>query len=129
MKLKLLQHRDKGPAQKAASSGGRFLGRLFGRKKEREPQTISAGALVTTPSANSNFQTKNGLSSDGSSLASPSDQSLWDRAYEALEEQNPDLTRKYRELLVVDGQQSLGQYRPYRFYLLQSRAEVCARIK
>jgi hypothetical protein len=113
------RHPDRDAVQKAglwARARG-FSHRIVRGKGEREkkrdesvvptdalPIVSSAGPSLPVPGRTSDVASVN--SSRGSGRAanheysySDSDQSLWDRAYEALGNQYPDLVKKYQKLL------------------------------
>lgn len=120
------RHHDRDPVKKAGPStedrGGvlhRF--RFFGRKKGREQPVVRADAPPVTSSARPSHHAPGVPSGDASINSSPrsdqltnheyshSNQSLWDRAYEALGKESPDLVTKYQNLLAKEAQ-AMGMY-------------------
>lgn len=92
------QHRDMDPTRGAGSPAGgrrRRLLRMFGKKKEEQ--------LSVLPDAQP-------IASSTRPSGEASDQSLWDRAYEALRKEAPDLVVKYQKLLADEAQAMSTHY-------------------
>lgn len=121
--MKFKRHRDRDPVRKDGSPAGerggvlhRTYARIFARKRGGEQLVVATDAPLVASSASLGRHTPGGPSGDASVNSSPRsyqltkyecshpNQSLWDRAYEALEKENPDLVTEYRNLLAKEAQ-------------------------
>jgi hypothetical protein len=113
------RHRDRDLLQKAVSPAGErggILHRIFSRKGGRDQPVAPTDAPQVASSASPSGHAPGGPSSDTSVNCNPgsdqltkyeyshSNQSLWDRAYEAVGKECPDLATEYQNLLAKEAQ-------------------------
>lgn len=113
------RNRDTDPVQRAGSHAGErggALRRIFGGKRGQEQSVVPSDAPSVASSSSPSRHAPGGPSGDASVNSGPgsdqltknecslSKQSLWDRAYEALGKESPDLVTKYQNLLEIEAQ-------------------------